>query len=117
MSVTKSTESTTEPTMKSIAEEAILGLAEVTEVSVDLPATARCARCGAQAYVEVEILDKGGEHATYGVSAVPDMKEKREIFFCAHHYGQHESALVMQATRVIDHRPFLLSQERAFKGQ
>lgn len=58
----------------------------------------RCARCGAQAYVEVE------------------MPTKKRIEFCAHHYNEHEEALAFQALRVIDHRPFLAHQEHMFKG-
>lgn len=78
-------------------------IAEVIEVSEGLPATSRCAYCEAQAYVEVEVFDT-------------EANTKRPLEFCAHHYTEHESALVLQAIRIVDHRPFLAIQEAKFKG-
>lgn len=63
-----------------------------------MPGDRRCARCGAQAYVEVE------------------MPSKSRLEFCAHHYTEHEEALAFQALRVIDHRPFLAHQEHLYSG-
>ena len=49
-----------------------------------LNALDRCDRCGAQAYVLVEL--EGGSN----------------LLFCGHHWGTHESALAPQARRVIN---------------
>lgn len=49
-----------------------------------LSATDRCDRCGAQAYVRVEL--PGGS----------------SLQFCGHHWGAHEAALSPQATQVIN---------------
>jgi len=91
------------PNMKTVDEQALVG-AKIEQVDFGLPATHRCIRCDAQAYVEVEVYDK------------TDAK-KRAFEMCAHHYTEHEPALALQAVRIIDHRPFLQVQERAFKGQ
>lgn len=109
---------THEPERKVTALEDLIGpMAEVVEVSEGLPATARCAHCGAQAYVEVEVFDTGGAHLEYGAPALrPGDTVKRTLEFCAHHYAKHETALVLQAARVVDHRPFLAIQEGKFKG-
>lgn len=111
---------TTQPQHHTVALEELTGepdLAKIEEVSVGLPATSRCAQCGAQAYVEVEVWDTGKPHLNFGLRALrPGDTAKRTLEFCAHHYVAHESVLVMQAIRVIDHRPFLRLQERRFKG-
>lgn len=74
-------------------------IAEIRTIdTVGLPGTHRCDRCGAQAYVETEL------------------KSKTVLLWCAHHYSQHEAELVVQSLRIIDHRPFLQTQERAYKG-
>ncbi|MCF8531210.1 MAG: hypothetical protein K9G05_00835 [Candidatus Nanopelagicales bacterium] len=49
-----------------------------------LSAADRCDRCGAQAYVLVEL--NGGS----------------TLQFCGHHWSTHESALSPQATRIIN---------------
>ena len=53
-----------------------------------LPAD-RCDRCGAQAFVKVE-MSAGGD-----------------LLFCGHHYARHELALLAYAARVIDEREFI----------
>jgi hypothetical protein len=83
-------------------------LAEVIEMKVGLSALVRCgdvtktspatSECGAQAYVEVEFRDGS------------------RMEFCGHHYSRSEATLILQAVRIIDHRPFLLIQEGKFKG-
>ena len=52
--------------------------------SVGLTAADRCDRCGAQAYLRVE-LQSGGE-----------------LFFCAHHAREHSDALKEVAVALID---------------
>lgn len=92
---------------KTVAEEAIVGMAQVSTVDFGLPATHRCDSCGAQAYVEVEIAVDG---------------DKKGLLFCSHDYtrkgpnGSNEDVLMMQALRIVDHRPFLVVQEAMFKG-
>ncbi len=49
-----------------------------------LSAADRCDRCGAQAYLKVELLSGG------------------ELHFCAHHAREHEDALKAVAANVID---------------
>lgn len=73
--------------------------AKVQEVSIGLPPAFRCERCAAPAYVEAELPSKA------------------VLLFCAHHYKEHESALLVKADRIIDHRPYLAEQERKFKGE
>lgn len=73
--------------------------AEVIEVDLSMPATERCDRCDAQAFVEAEMPSKG------------------VLLFCAHHYGAHEDKVKQQAVRIIDHRPALVASEKRFKGQ
>ena len=46
----------------------------------------RCDRCGAEAFVRVEISAGG------------------DLLFCSHHYNRHELALLAHASRVIDER-------------
>ena len=48
----------------------------------------RCDRCGAQAFVIVK-----------GVSG--------ELYFCGHHYGQNEKALVKFAYEIVDERKYI----------
>jgi hypothetical protein len=55
-----------------------------------LLASERCDRCGSQAYVSVR-LPSG------------------RLFFCAHHYQQHQHALGVIATSVCDERDRLAS--------
>lgn len=50
----------------------------------DLTAADRCDRCGAQAYVRVELAN--------GTA----------LQFCGHHWGTHEAALTPKAARVIN---------------
>lgn len=50
----------------------------------DLTAADRCDRCGAQAYVRVELANGAA------------------LQFCGHHWGTHEAALAPKATRVIN---------------
>lgn len=91
------------PNMKTVDEQALVG-AKIEQVDFGLPATHRCVRCDAQAYVEIEVFDK-------------QEQKKRNFEMCAHHYSAHETALILQAVRIVDHRPFLQKQEHAFKGQ
>ena len=57
----------------------------------------RCDRCSARAYVLVGVL-------------VPD-SDDHELLFCAHHYQQHETQLMLTGARVLlDHRRQLQSQ-------
>ena len=62
--------------------------AEVTTAvalgSAALTAADRCDRCGAQAYLKVELLSGG------------------ELHFCAHHAREHSDALKAVAANVID---------------
>lgn len=85
-------------TEKTVALEDLAPMAEIQTVNIGLPATERCARCQAQAYVEVE------------------MPSGSRLEFCAHHYAENEDGLVMQAKRIIDHRPYLQTQETLYKG-
>lgn len=81
--------------MTTTPEEAIvLPVAEILPVTLAPIVSMRCARCGAQAYVEVQLLDGG------------------RLEWCSHHYDEHESALILRARKVIDHRPYLHSLER-----
>ena len=52
--------------------------------SAALSAADRCDRCGAQAYLKVELLSGG------------------ELLFCAHHAREHGDALKAVAANVID---------------
>ncbi len=52
--------------------------------SAALSAADRCDRCGAQAYLKVELLSGG------------------ELLFCAHHAREHGEALKAVAANVID---------------
>jgi hypothetical protein len=62
--------------------------AEVTTAvapgSAALSAADRCDRCGAQAYLKVELLSGG------------------ELLFCAHHAREHGDALKAVAANVVD---------------
>ena len=48
----------------------------------------RCDRCGAQAFVMIT-----------GVNG--------ELYFCGHHYSQHEKALESYAYEILDEREFI----------
>lgn len=78
--------------------------AEVLEYdSVGMPATKRCDRCGAQAYVQAEVIIK-------------DLAEQsQELLFCAHHYDKHGDALRTHplVKRIFDYTPRLRSEEQA----
>lgn len=90
------------PTIKTVELSELVG-AEITQVSVGLPTDSRCDGCGAQAYVEVEMYNK-------------ETKKTSDLLFCAHHYRNSENGLRDKASRIIDHRPFLLIEEAKFKG-
>ena len=63
-----------------------------------LTAADRCDRCSARAYVQVSVfvLPGSGNH---------------ELLFCAHHYQQHESQLLLSGARVLlDERSQLQNQ-------
>jgi hypothetical protein len=63
-----------------------------------LTAADRCDRCGAGAYVLVNVF-------------VPDSGD-HELLFCAHHYRQHENQLLFSGARVLlDQRGQLQNQE------
>jgi len=105
-------------------------IAEILEMADQgLPATHRCDRCGAQAYIQVEIAK---EALTVDTTAVewpegetpPVENAKEELLFCVHHYHKKndegrspEEVLTTSALRIIDHRGFLARQERMYKGQ
>ncbi len=101
-------------TDKTIDLDAMIG-AKIETVNLGMPATHRCDMCGAQAYVEAEMNDQGGAYEKYGLPETGERK-KRTLLFCAHHYTKNEVALSMQAARIVDHRPFLATQERMYKG-
>lgn len=111
------TENTQPETVAPQTEESTLAKVQ-TIADKGMPATSRCNVCDAQAYVEVEIIDKGAAHLQYGLGALrPGTKpEKRRMEFCAHHYNINEEALAFQASRIIDHRPWLNQQERLYSG-
>lgn len=70
-------------------------MAHVIEVpEMGMSASQRCDRCGAQAYVVVEI----------GNDVEP-------MLFCAHHGTEHMPKLMTLPYTIIDHRPFLRKQE------
>lgn len=79
---------TTEPAVQPV-------IAEILPVTIAPPNSMRCARCGAQAYVEVQMLVGG------------------RLEWCSHHYDEHEAAIILRARKVIDHRPYLRSLERS----
>lgn len=93
---------------KTVALEDIMPMAKIQETTVALPPHIRCGdqtktkpattECAAQAYVEVVF------------------KDGSTMEFCGHCYANREAVLILQATRIIDHRPYLLQQERRFKG-
>lgn len=55
-----------------------------TLTAPELTAADRCDRCGAQAYVRVELSS--------GAS----------LQFCGHHWGAHEAALAPKASRIVN---------------
>lgn len=66
--------------------------------TLTLSAVDRCDRCSARAYVRVSVfvLPGSGDH---------------ELLFCAHHYQQHESQLLLSGARVLlDQRHQLQNQ-------
>lgn len=67
----------------------------ITYDNVGMLATARCDRCGAQAYVEVA-LDMDGDNAP--------------LLFCASHATQAWPKLITLNAMISDHRPFLQAQ-------
>lgn len=81
---------------------------EITSLTLGMPATKRCDRCGAQAFYEVETYIEQGDEGVRG-----------ELLFCAHHATIQEAALKESpaVVRIFDHRPALVNMERAFKGQ
>lgn len=98
------TEATTDDIeMKTVDEEALTSPEIILIHKEGMPATKRCARCEAQAYVEIEVFDT-------------EERKTRRLEFCAHHFTEHESVLMSKALRVVDYRPFLLVQESRFKG-
>lgn len=64
---------------------------QLTE-GIGLTASHRCERCGAQAYVEVELPTKS------------------ILLFCAHHYREHKDALMKRAHRIIDYTDLLVEE-------
>ena len=68
-------------------------MAQIIRGSTALDTQYRCERCGAQAYVEVQ-LKAGGD-----------------LYFCAHHYGEHETTLIQAATKIVDHTNWLKQRE------
>lgn len=74
-------------------EEAPQAIAEIVPVTIAPAVSMRCARCNAQAYIEIE------------------MPSGTRWELCAHDFEIHETKLVLEAKRIIDHRPFLRKQE------
>lgn len=74
-------------------------MAEIVTVTHGLDSKYRCERCDAQAYFEAQY------------AGTPS-----DLYFCRHHYHEHEAKLVMTATRIVDHEAFLFHQENMFKG-
>lgn len=71
-------------------------MAHVIEIpEMGMNADQRCDRCGAQAYVAVEM---------------PDV-ESDALLFCAHHGTEHMPKFLTMAVTIVDHRPFLKKQE------
>lgn len=105
-------------TMKVVDEQVLVG-AKVEQVDFGLPATKRCTICDAQAYVEIEVYDKGepSKYADDVIELVTTEPQKRHFEMCAHHFQEHEIPLSLQAVRIIDHRPFLRIQENLYRGQ
>lgn len=67
--------------------------AEVIPVTIAPASTMKCDRCGAQGWVEVELLSGF------------------VLAFCGHHYVNQKEALTLKAKRIIDHLPHLEAQE------
>ena len=61
----------------------------VKEKNPTLTKSDRCDRCGSQAWVVVK-----------GLSG--------ELYFCSHHFNEHESKLIEWSYEVIDDRKFLV---------
>lgn len=96
--------------------------AEIIETpGVTLDASQRCDRCGGQAWVEVEVFDKGEAHELYGLAEGADNGHfdkidgppKRTLLFCSHHFTAHTDALKAQANRIVDHSGGLKEQADA----
>lgn len=96
--------------------------AEIVEThGATLTAAHRCDRCGAQAYVEVEIFDKGQAHELYGLAEGVDSgyfdkiegPPKRALLFCKHHFTAHTDALKEQASRIVDDTGVLTAEADA----
>jgi hypothetical protein len=68
----------------------------VAEHTSALRASDRCDRCGAAAYVEVNVFGTNG-------------RPGGALLFCAHHYRQHETALLPVAVHVHDERSRLVA--------
>lgn len=76
------------------------------------PITARCARCGGQAYVEVALrFSKALPGITADWHDGVDQAVGDRLEFCGHHYEKYELTLVTVAIKIIDHRPYLRSIE------
>lgn len=63
----------------------------------EMPLTERCDRCGAQAWVEVE-LESGSK-----------------LLFCSHDASKNWSTLVALPVKIADHRPCLRKQETGLR--
>lgn len=81
---------------------------------VGLSAQDRCDRCGAQAYMEVEIAHFGGEPVSDDEFVKPNGSAR--LLFCAHHAREHGEALKEQAIKVVDYTASLDEQNEKFKG-
>lgn len=102
-------------------------VAEVQEFKHGLGATFRCDRCGAQAYLQMEVSVLGKETSTHEFSngtsetvtvGSDETHSRLELLFCAHHAAEHvDKAKIHPAvTRIFDHRPALGAQNAAFKN-
>jgi hypothetical protein len=68
----------------------------IQEVNFALPHDSRCARCGVEGWVEIELTSGS------------------QLVFCGHHYAKQEPELLANARRIVDHRPALREMERRF---
>lgn len=94
-------------------------LAEVQEFQHGLGATFRCDRCGAQAYLQMEVSVLGSQTLAFESTGNDETHSRLELLFCAHHAEKHVDAAKIHpnVTRIFDHRPALTAQNAAFKGE
>lgn len=79
-------------------------LAEIVSVTNGLDMSYRCDRCGAQAYVEVQLRP------------TVDQPNPSDLYFCAHHYHHNKAKIIEAAAKIVEHLAWLQEEERRFKG-